>query len=315
MPADREPSWSPDGQRSLSHRPRRQRRGLHDDSGRHGRPASPTTSSTDSEPAWSPDASKILFRSSRDGNAEIYVMGTGGAAQTRLTNIPQFDGHPDWQALVPGIRARRARPSVRHSCRPTRDAVPPAMCTARRSASVLQSACTAVRASDRRDTAMRTARRRARWVRRHIVRRRPPGLPEDSDHHDHVLSHRRALQLAIITCAGGGLSRLHGRACEVATDMRITDRNNAATPGGGREAATVIDSALAFAAPCAGTAGASGANLLSWARPRDAISQASIRRYQAHADRRSHRCRCTTADPTFSCDTAHAVSAGPAYGS
>lgn len=38
-----------------------------------------------SGPVVSPDGSKILFRSNRDGNEEIYVMNADGSNQTRLT--------------------------------------------------------------------------------------------------------------------------------------------------------------------------------------------------------------------------------------
>ena len=36
-------------------------------------------------PVWSPDGKRIAFTSERDGNAEIYVMGSDGSQQTRLT--------------------------------------------------------------------------------------------------------------------------------------------------------------------------------------------------------------------------------------
>ena len=65
-------------------------------------------------------------------------------------------------------------------------------------------------------------------------------------------------RIAISTCASGGQSDYTGE-LEVTADMRITDRNNAPAPGGGSEAATVIDSTLAFAAPCVATAGVAGA--------------------------------------------------------
>ena len=47
-------------------------------------------------PAWSPDGTKIAFTSSRDGNFEIYVMGTDGSNPTRLTDNNADDGSPAW---------------------------------------------------------------------------------------------------------------------------------------------------------------------------------------------------------------------------
>src|SRR5947207_123096 len=46
--------------------------------------------------AASPPSTKIAFWSSRDGNAEIYVMNEDGSGQTRLTNNPAADYGPSW---------------------------------------------------------------------------------------------------------------------------------------------------------------------------------------------------------------------------
>jgi Tol biopolymer transport system component len=48
-------------------------------------------------PVWSPDGTKILFRSNRDGNNEIYIMNADGTGQTRVTNNPADDTAPRWQ--------------------------------------------------------------------------------------------------------------------------------------------------------------------------------------------------------------------------
>ena len=65
-------------------------------------PATDTASASD--PAFSSDGSRIAFVSSRDGNAEIYVMNADGTGTTRVTNDPQSDGRPslmpDGQSLV-----------------------------------------------------------------------------------------------------------------------------------------------------------------------------------------------------------------------
>jgi hypothetical protein len=49
-------------------------------------------------PRVSPDGTKITFTSYRDGNAEIYVMLSNGANQTRLTNSPTDDEAATWRA-------------------------------------------------------------------------------------------------------------------------------------------------------------------------------------------------------------------------
>ena len=55
-----------------------------------------TNATGDSLPHYSPNGSKIVFQSSRDGQAEIYVMNPDGTGQTRLTNNPAWDTAPAW---------------------------------------------------------------------------------------------------------------------------------------------------------------------------------------------------------------------------
>jgi len=46
--------------------------------------------------ALASNTGRIAFTSSRDGNAEIYVMDADGGNQENLTNHPSGDGNPDW---------------------------------------------------------------------------------------------------------------------------------------------------------------------------------------------------------------------------
>jgi hypothetical protein len=55
-----------------------------------------TNAGSDWRPRFSPDGARIVFQSSRDGNAEIYLMNSNGTGQTRLTNNPAFDSNPVW---------------------------------------------------------------------------------------------------------------------------------------------------------------------------------------------------------------------------
>lgn len=48
------------------------------------------------DPAWSPDGKHIAFVSTRDGDAEIFVVGTDGSGVRRVTNNSWYDAQPDW---------------------------------------------------------------------------------------------------------------------------------------------------------------------------------------------------------------------------
>ena len=50
----------------------------------------------DGYPSWSPDGGHIAFASPRDGNHEIYVMGSDGSNPRRLTNSAGDDRLPSW---------------------------------------------------------------------------------------------------------------------------------------------------------------------------------------------------------------------------
>jgi Tol biopolymer transport system component len=52
--------------------------------------------SQDDQPAFSADGSKILFRSDRSGNADIWVMNADGSGATQLTTDGGEDGKPAW---------------------------------------------------------------------------------------------------------------------------------------------------------------------------------------------------------------------------
>jgi Tol biopolymer transport system component len=50
----------------------------------------------DDDPAWSPDGRLIAFRSTRDGNTDIYVMNADGSGQRNLTRSPANEGRFAW---------------------------------------------------------------------------------------------------------------------------------------------------------------------------------------------------------------------------
>jgi Tol biopolymer transport system component len=52
--------------------------------------------SFDLDPIWSPDGLKIAFTTTRNSNAEIYVMNADGSVPTPLTFNIDFDLEPSW---------------------------------------------------------------------------------------------------------------------------------------------------------------------------------------------------------------------------
>ena len=50
--------------------------------------------------SWSPDGNKIAFRRGMDENSDIYAMNSDGSEQIRLTNNPDYDGHPAWSPFL-----------------------------------------------------------------------------------------------------------------------------------------------------------------------------------------------------------------------
>jgi hypothetical protein len=218
-------------------------------------------------------------------------MSTGGGAQTRLTTVSQFDGHPDWQSLTAGFPRPKAASPVRVSLVPTYQ---PCIAATRTHGPPL--AFPSCNPPAQRSTYLTVGTPDATGSPanstgslRHTVHVGVPGPPDDSD--DVItfsLSDVRC-RTAILTCASGSLSDYTGELAVLA-DMRITDRNNAVAPGGGTEGATVTGMPLAFTAPCVATATAEGgrcalntsANAISPGFARDgkrmivALSQVSV---------------------------------------
>src|SRR5215510_3603661 len=92
-PADKAPSWSPNG-RQVAY----ERNGeifvlaVADGSSSN----ITNTWANDTSPAWSPDGTKIAFASDRDGQAELYLMNRDGSGVVRLTNNIGFTDQPAW---------------------------------------------------------------------------------------------------------------------------------------------------------------------------------------------------------------------------
>jgi dipeptidyl aminopeptidase/acylaminoacyl peptidase len=257
---DAKPSWSPDGQRIAFASDRDGNYEIYTMSpGGALQTRITSDSGTDTDPAWSPDASKILFRSTRDGNSEVYVMGTGGAAPTRLTTVTQFDGHPDWQSLASGFpRPKSASPfraslvAAYQPCLVGTHVHGPPLEFPSCNPPVLQSSHLTVGTPDANGAPANSI-----GSLRYGVHTGVPGPPDDSDLNIAFSFTDVRCRVAISTCSGSSLSDYTGE-LQVATDMRITDRNNAVAAGGGADAATVTDTPFVFTVPCVATLTADG---------------------------------------------------------
>lgn len=94
-PFTRNPAWSPDGEWLVLESARASFRDLY----KVARDGSTTRLTNDKNGNFEPDVARdgsIAFVSSRDGNAEIYVMGPDGRNPLRLTDHPGNDTNPTW---------------------------------------------------------------------------------------------------------------------------------------------------------------------------------------------------------------------------
>ena len=94
---DREPAWSPDGQRIVFYSIRNGWWDLYSmDADGSNKTQLTTHESGEWSPRWSPDGLRIAFVSQRDGHDSIHIMESDGTNETRLTENNRHDEYPRW---------------------------------------------------------------------------------------------------------------------------------------------------------------------------------------------------------------------------
>ena len=120
-----QPAWSPDGSQIAFRSDRRDNNGdiwMMNADGTNVRPLI-ATAGDERYPAIAPDGGRIAYRSTADGDEEIYVAAIDGSVAIKLTNNAVFDSAPAWspdgQQLAfergPGERRTSRAPRTRRS--------------------------------------------------------------------------------------------------------------------------------------------------------------------------------------------------------
>ena len=121
---DRQPNWSPAGDRIVFQRLRAGHWDLWtiDPDGGSARNVTRTPGRDETDVAWSPDGRRLVFSSDGPGVdiASLYVIGAGGGPRTRVTRARgYYDGAPSWSARRAHDRvrvpSRRAGRLARHA--------------------------------------------------------------------------------------------------------------------------------------------------------------------------------------------------------
>jgi Tol biopolymer transport system component len=193
-------------------------------------------------PAWSPDGGAIVFVSRADGDSEIRVFPSGA----QLTHNQVSDTDPDWQPLQyprpKGATPFRASLVVAFkSCTAPNRQHGPAL--------AFPSCAPPVQESDWLTTGTADSNGQAtEFVGsvRFVTLVGNPATPADEADVTAVMSITDVRTKTTMTDYAGEL--------QANAVLRITDRNNAVPPGGGTDAATVVDIPFPVNASCAATA-------------------------------------------------------------
>jgi hypothetical protein len=246
---DYEPDWSPDGTRVAFIR------GIagNDDVYSMNADGSGITRLTDDpareySPAWSPDGQSIAFASDRDGNFEIYRMDADGTDETRITTDPATQIEPSWQPLpyTGYARPKGATPlrvplviSYKNCTTPNEQHGPPL---------AFPSCSPPVQESDWVTTGTADSNGQATQfvgsVRLDTVPGNPSTLTDEADVKAvmDITDVRRKDNMADYV---GGL--------QATIPVRITDRFNSSSPGGGSDPATIVDIPFPVQGTCTAT--------------------------------------------------------------
>jgi hypothetical protein len=225
----------------------------------------------DSDPAFSPDGSKIAFTSDEGGDYEIFTMNADGTGRQAITSNSVTDRAPDWQPLpINGYpRPKGAMPlyaslTVAYDpcTTPNRTHGAPLSAGSCNPPSQASDFLT-VGTLDSNGERAKSVGSVQLWV-------MPGDISTPADEADVPIgvAIKDVRKKSDLSDYAGELS--------VATVRRITDKDNAPSPGG-TGAGTTADAALSFAVPCIATSDPSTGSLCSLTTSSDTLVAGSVK--------------------------------------
>jgi hypothetical protein len=232
----------------------------------------------DSGPVWSPDGTKIAFWTTRGGDGDIYVMNANGSDETPVVAGPDFDYTPDWQPIPINAYTGYARPkgatplrvplvvAYKNCTTPNEQHGPPLS---------YPSCAPPAEQSDWVTTGTADSNGQATQFVGSMRFDTVPGNPATPADEANVKVEMNITDVRRKDNMADYVGEVDTRIV-----MRITDRFNSSSPGGGSDPATVLDIPFPFQGTCTATADPAVGSTCGVVTSIDAIVPAAIKEGQ-----------------------------------